>query len=501
MKKLIFLCLFGAISGLISPMDDYLADREILLAQELELSLGWGLSLSPEEEVMNELLTMEKDKEMDLSFNNARFPPSASFLETKPAYENSTVFQMLKTLPKGGILHIHDISMTSIDWLIKNATYRPNLFVRTVDDKTDFRFMSSAESEEWQSVAFLRERLGAPQYDQYLRRLLTMELDANERYETINDVWNQFTSCLGTAFGIIAYKPVWRDYYEQALKELLDDGVQYVEVRSTLPPVYDLDGSSLNPLEVALVYKEVSDKFAEENSEWCGAKLIYAPTRHASESTIEQDLENALLLKQEIPEFFAGFDLVSQEDKGFPLIDFLGPLLEAGEDIDFFFHAGETDWDWSSTDLNLVDAMLLNTSRIGHGYAIDKHPQLMEMARLKDIPIEVCPISNQVLGLVADIRNHPASSLVKSSFPLVISSDDPPVWGALPMSHDFYAAFLAIGGDSADLRFLKQLILNSFHYSKMGTVEKTTCTAKFENKWKKSIKRILYNYYPSLSIW
>ena len=38
-------------------------------------------------------------------------------------------------------------------------------------------------------------------------------------------------------------------------------------------------------------------------------------------------------------------------------------------------------------------------SRIGHGYAIDKHPTLLHAAMDKGIAIEINPISNQVKHL------------------------------------------------------------------------------------------------------
>ena len=57
---------------------------------------------------------------------------------------------------------------------------------------------------------------------------------------------------------------------------------------------------------------------------------------------------------------------------------------------------GESDWQGSPTDLNIIDALLLNTTRMGHGYAMAKHPEAKKLAIEKNIPIEVNPISNQV---------------------------------------------------------------------------------------------------------
>ena len=51
----------------------------------------------------------------------------------------------------------------------------------------------------------------------------------------------------------------------------------------------------------------------------------------------------AVQMKANHPDFFAGFDLVGQEDIGTPLLGFLPELLDAAaKGIRFFFHAGET---------------------------------------------------------------------------------------------------------------------------------------------------------------
>ena len=64
---------------------------------------------------------------------------------------------------------------------------------------------------------------------------------------------------------------------------------------------------------------------------------------------VETYLEVASQLKEELGDFMVGFDLVGQEDKGKPLIDFVPLFLEKlnGSDLKLFFHAGETDW-WVS---------------------------------------------------------------------------------------------------------------------------------------------------------
>ena len=71
-----------------------------------------------------------------------------------------------------------------------------------------------------------------------------------------------------------------------------------------------------------------------------------------------------------------GFDLVGHEDSLKPLIYYLTPLRrflerqkELGLEVPFIFHAGETLGDGTEADMNLYDAILLGTKRIGHGYA------------------------------------------------------------------------------------------------------------------------------------
>lgn len=105
----------------------------------------------------------------------------------------------------------------------------------------------------------------------------------------------------------------------------------------------------------------------KEHPDFIGAKIIYAPRRAVDNERVDYYLKTMVQLKQLYPDFVAGFDLVGQEDKGKPLTEFANKLNAVDPKIQYFFHAGETKWNGMPTDLNLFDAFLLNTKRIGHG--------------------------------------------------------------------------------------------------------------------------------------
>jgi len=88
-----------------------------------------------------------------------------------------------------------------------------------------------------------------------------------------------------------------------------------------------------------------------------------------------------------------------------------------------------------------------------------------------------------VLKLVEDLRNHPAAGYAAAGQPMVVSSDDPPVWAALPLSHDFYEAVMAFGGARSDLRFAKQLAFNSIKYTSLDGDRKAKLHLMWNRQW------------------
>lgn len=133
----------------------------------------------------------------------------------------------------------------------------------------------------------------------------------------------------------------------------------------------------------------------------------------------------------------------------------------------------------------------MGTKRIGHGFAAVKHPKVLEEIKKRDICVEINPISNQVLKLVDDYRNHPGAILFSDNYPVVVSCDDPSFWEATPLTHDFYFAFMGMASAHADLRFLKKLALNSIKYSSLTEIEKLEAMKKWQFAWNEFLEYIL----------
>jgi len=88
-------------------------------------------------------------------------------------------------------------------------------------------------------------------------------------------------------------------------------------------------------------------------------------------------------------------------------------------------HAGESvgpDEVWAAVDV-------LAAERIGHGIAAVGDPRLLDRLRDERITLEICPSSNVATGVVPALAAHPLPRLLAAGVPVVLGSDDPPMFG------------------------------------------------------------------------
>ncbi|KII89146.1 hypothetical protein PLICRDRAFT_175374 [Plicaturopsis crispa FD-325 SS-3] len=460
--------------------------------------------------------------------------PGMEFLTGKSIIQRTQIFELLTKMPKGGLLHVHLDATVDAKFLLQLALEQPAIHVRAPhainaatlgETLPEFRALPQAEfsdvatlsdasyaGNQWVSLRNARDSfdpaLGGPKaFDAWVIGALT--INPNEAYHTHNTIdkvwiWTKFTSTFLTSTGLIRFQPIWRAYIREFFLSSIEDGISYVEARINFlyKFMYGVDGQENVPHREWLimfdeVLKEVKEEMKQQGreDEFIGARIIYTTIRFITPEELEWYTEDCIALKQEFPHLIAGFDLVGPENKLKPLIYYIEPLLrfrarvtELGLDIPFIFHAGETFGDGTEADVNLYDAILLDTKRIGHGFSIYKHPKLLEICREKGIMLEVCPISNEILRLTSSMPTHPLPAMINNGVPVALCSDDPAIFGSMGLSYDFYQVL--VSSEITGLSTLGEMARDSLTYSTLEPEEKQRAIACWEKRWTKFVEEI-----------
>jgi len=213
--------------------------------------------------------------------------------------------------------------------------------------------------------------------------------------------------------------------------------------------------------------------------------LVITGLKIVGHSHIGKMIEHIQIGKKAYPNLIAGFDMVNEEEFTPGIADFMPQILAAQNDKDSstyqmptFCHAGETH---DKNITNLHDAILLNTKRVGHGFQLFLFPNLVQEYINKDICIEVCPLSNMVLGYTLDLRTHPIRDLMYGGLQFSISSDDPCFFDYKGVTLDYAYATLAW---ELNIRDLKKISLNGITYSSIDQKKKDhLLKSVFPAKW------------------
>lgn len=217
-----------------------------------------------------------------------------------------------------------------------------------------------------------------------------------------------------------------------------------------------------------------------------GHKHIKKMIAHINEGASSED--------KRLAEMIAGFDMVNEEDFTPEISEFAEDIATAQKTVmvtemepfgmPTFFHAGETH---DRAVKNLHDSVMLRSKRIGHGFQLQCFPYLQDICKKKDICIEVCPLSNMVLGYTKDLRTHPMKAMLARGVQASISSDDPGLFGYQGVTLDYLYAF---GAWELSIRDLKKFSLNGIKYACLDEEKKQELYKVFNITWFEWIKEI-----------
>lgn len=268
------------------------------------------------------------------------------------------------------------------------------------------------------------------------RKLVFREEEAHGLLQTAGGAWEAFNARTQMMKGLFNYETAFRTYTRRCLEDFVADNIQYAEIRPNFMDtnqVWTDDG--LRKIDNAGIMEMIMDEYgrfqAETDGYFGGLKVIYCCPRSWPNDKVAAGLRECLAFKRRWPGWVAGFDLVGEEGKGRALGAFAPELLRfqdecgrAGVEVPFLFHCGETAGAGSEADGNLLDALLLRSRRIGHGFALARHPYVMERMKRDGVCLEVCPISNEVLGLTPRASGHSVYNLLANNVHCTVSSDN-----------------------------------------------------------------------------
>lgn len=149
------------------------------------------------------------------------------------------------------------------------------------------------------------------------------------------------------------------------------------------------------------------------------ARMIVTGVRHFGVEAIEKAARFAVTCGHPL---VTGFGVAGDERIGHPR-DFARAFDMAREaGLGITIHAGE----FGGAESVKAALDYVRPARLGHGVRAVETPDLVRRIAEEGVVLEVCPVSNVVLGVFPDYASHPFPQLHAAGCRLTLNSDDPP---------------------------------------------------------------------------
>ncbi|MFI7694814.1 adenosine deaminase [Nonomuraea sp. NPDC049655] len=201
------------------------------------------------------------------------------------------------------------------------------------------------------------------------------------------------------------------EHFRRVALEFCEDeaaqGTRYVEVTFTAAAHGERLGAPEMPLEAVL------DGLAEGRRYGVEARVLLDHSRRRPLERLWRTYELATRYDEVIGLGLAG-------DEAHPLAPFAEVFAAAGDaGLHLVHHAGE-----AAGPASIREALDLGrTERLGHGIRVLDDPALVAEVRERGVPLEVCPTSNVLLGLVPSLAEHPLPRLREAGLAVTVNTD------------------------------------------------------------------------------
>lgn len=243
--------------------------------------------------------------------------PGMMFILAKERMEKSKLWQIVRRMPKGALLHCHSVAMVDMDWLIATVCTADGMYIKapaplhTTEalEKTPFTFQYSKRvlhsadvliwSESYESDALTPVKVAAEAFKggqeafaKWLRSRLTVTAEESlKHHHGVNEIWRKFTSIFPILHSLLRYEWTFREFIRRMIRQLHDDGVRWVDIRHTFVLPFVPDDSD-EPDDDYINYFRVLDeeieafKASEDGKDFWGARVIWTSIRRLSNKMI-----------------------------------------------------------------------------------------------------------------------------------------------------------------------------------------------------------------------
>jgi adenosine deaminase len=289
------------------------------------------------------------------------------------------------------------------------------------------------------------------------------QMRVGEQCESLKEYLSKFSFVLPYLQTCAALERVAFEVVEQAAK----DKVRYIEVRFA-PQLHRLQGLSNHEV----IHHVVEGlKRGEQAFGTVARAIIICLRSHSYEWNKEVIEEAARFYKKGV----VAVDLAGDE-ASFPAMLFR-QLFEGAQRLGLpvTIHAGE-----AAGAENVREAITsLGAVRIGHGVRMLEDPEVVALVKERQIPLEMCPLSNIQTKAVSGWDAYPLRRYLKQGIVVTVNTDNMTVTGTTIQKE--YE--LLIDHCGITLNEIVTIVMNGVHAAFVEEAEKRSLIARFESEF------------------
>ena len=455
-----------------NTVEEHFKQKEVLEQNKESTWFSKDIHLTEQEKKVDKVLKGFVSELVTKVFN----PCIHDYMDNLKPMMRSNLYKFLKEMPKGGVHHIHVTAAPSVETYIE-LTYDESVYF--CEREMMFKvYPLGLEEDGYIKTAELRRFSRTP--DEFDSRLRNFILVQKAQYEqSTASTWQAFQHKFAMLTDLGKYVKFFKRIMKEVMQKAAEQHIFILELRHTPGRLFDEQRKTISLAEELKLIEGILSEVQEEHPHFDLA-LIFCGFKIAGRDHIRKVIQD-YFDHQGMSDLITGFDMINQEDITPQVVEFAEDILKGKEecldDMPCYLHVGESH---DRHNCNVVDALLLGSKRIGHGFQIGFNPKIVDKLIEKNVCLECCPISNRLLGYTHDLRNHPVRYLLNRGLQISVSSDDPGFFGYDGVALDFATLVLAW---ELDIRDLKKLAVNGVDYSSVSEDRKAKVKAAFTLAW------------------